>query len=384
MIDRGARHLVLVSRRSPSGSTARAVEELREGGAEVHTVAADMSNPEDVRRALDLPAEMPPLGGIVHSAGVLDDGLVTELDRPRVARVMAPKAAGAWNLHLATADRELDFFVLFSSVIGVLGAPAQAGYAAANAFLDALAHMRRSQGLPAVSIDWSGWSEIGMAAEASRNGRSIISEVGTLSPEQGVEALGRLLDASEPQVAVLPFRWGRWRELFPSFSRLPLLRELVEAEADEHRATRAEDLAAASRILAAGEDERPDLIAAYLQQELARVLETEPEALDVDAPLTHVGLDSLMALEVKNRVETTHGIELPIVGLIEDPTITNLATQVAGLLTGSETEPGAGQADGAEEAAAATAEILETLDELSDQELDALLGPAPGGTDPRS
>ncbi len=383
MVDRGARHLVLVSRRSPEGSTARAVEELREAGAEVLTVAADVSNPQDVRRALELPAGMPPLRGIVHSAGVLDDGLATELDRERVARVMAPKAAGAWNLHLATADRELDFFVLFSSVIGVLGAPAQANYAAANAFLDALAHLRRSQGLPAVSIDWSGWSEIGMAAEASRDGRSIISEVGTLSPEQGVEALGRVLAAGEPQVAVLPFRWGRWRELFPSFSRSPLLRELVEAEAEEHRAARAEDLAAASRILAAGEEERPDLIAAYLQQELARVLETEPEALDVDAPLTHVGLDSLMALEVKNRVETTHGIELPIVGLIEDPTITNLATQVAGLLTGRDTEAAAGPADGADEAAAATAEILETLDELSDQEVDALLGPASGGTDPR-
>ena len=113
------------------------------------------------------------------------------------------------------------------------------------------------------------------------------------------------------------------------------------------------------------------------------MLETEPEALDVDAPLTHVGLDSLMALEVKNRVETTHGIELPIVGLIEDPTITNLATQVAGLLTGRDTEAAAGPADGADEAAAATAEILETLDELSDQEVDALLGPASGGTDPR-
>jgi myxalamid-type polyketide synthase MxaE and MxaD len=383
MVDRGARHLVLMSRRQPSGAADRAIGELREAGAEVLTVAADVSNPQDVRRALDLPAGMPALRGVVHSAGVLDDGLATELDRERVARVMAPKAAGAWNLHLATADRELDFFVLFSSVIGVLGAPAQANYAAANAFLDALAHLRRSQGLPAVSIDWSGWSEIGMAAEASRGGHSIISEVGTLSPEQGVEALGRVLDAGEPQVAVLPFRWGRWRELFPSFSRSPLLRELVEAEAEEHRAARAEDLAAASRILAAGEEERPDLIAAYLQQELARVLETEPEALDVDAPLTHVGLDSLMALEVKNRVETTHGIELPIVGLIEDPTITNLANQVAGLLTGGEAEAAAGPADGADEAAAATAEILETLDGLSDHEVDALLGPASGGTDPR-
>jgi aryl carrier-like protein len=382
MIDRGARHLVLVSRRSPEGATARAVEELRASGAEVLTVAADVSNPHDVRRALDLPAGMPALRGIVHSAGVLDDALATELGRDQIARVMAPKAAGAWNLHLATADRELDFFVLFSSVIGVLGAPAQANYAAANAFLDGLAHLRRSQGLPALSIDWSGWSEIGMAAEATRNGGSIISEVGTLSPEQGVEALGQLLTRAAPQVAVLPFRWGRWRELFPSFSRMPLLRELVEAEAEEQHAARAEDLAAATRILAAGEDERPELIAAYLQQELARVLETEPEALDVDAPLTHVGLDSLMALEVKNRVETTHGIELPIVGLIEDPTITNLATQVAGLLSGRDAEP-AEETDAADEAAAATAEILETLDELSDQEVDALLGPASNGTDPR-
>ncbi|HEX5980902.1 MAG TPA: type I polyketide synthase, partial [Thermoleophilaceae bacterium] len=380
MINRGARHLVLVSRRSPEGSTMRAVEELRESGAEVFTVAADVSNPQDVRRALDLPPGVPPLRGIVHSAGVLDDALATELGREQVARAIAPKAAGAWNLHLATAGRELDFFVLFSSVIGVLGAPAQANYAAANAFLDALAQLRRSQGLPALSIDWSGWSEIGMAAEASRDGRSIISEVGTLSPEQGVEALGHLLGADEPQIAVLPFRWGRWRELFPSFSRSPLLRELVEAEAEEHQAARAEDLAAATRILAAGEDERPDLIAAYLQQELARVLETEPEALDVDAPLTHVGLDSLMALEVKNRVETTHGIELPIVGLIEDPTITNLATQVAGLLSGRDAEPAAGQADGTEEAAA-TAEILETLDELSDEEVGALLDPASSGTE---
>jgi short-subunit dehydrogenase/aryl carrier-like protein len=334
MIDQGARHLVLVSRRQPSGSAERALAELREGGADVLTVTADVSDPQDVRRALRLPASMPPLRGLVHAAGVLDDGLATDLDRERVARVMAPKVAGAWNLHLATAAHELDFFVLFSSVIGVLGAPAQANYAAANAFLDALAHLRAGQGLPALSIDWSGWAEIGMAAEASRNGGSIVSEVGTLSPEEGVEALGRLLEAGRPQVAVLPFRWGRWRELFPSFSRSPLLCELVEAEADRHGAARTEDLAAAGRILAAGDDERPGLIAAYLQQELARVLETEPDALDVDAPLTHVGLDSLMALEVKNRVEVTHGIELPIVGLIEDPTITNLATQVADLLDG--------------------------------------------------
>jgi myxalamid-type polyketide synthase MxaC len=345
MIDRGARHLALVSRRPPSGSAERALGELRGGGAEVLTVAADVSNPQDVQRALKLPAGMPPLRGVVHAAGVLDEGLATELDGERMARVMAPKAAGAWNLHRATAAHGLDFFVLFSSVMGVLGAPAQANYAAANAFLGALAHLRRSQGLPALSIDWSGWAEIGMAADASRTGRSIVSEVGTLSPEQGLEALGRLLEADEPQVAVLPFRWGRWRELFPSFSRSPLLRELVESEVDEHSAARAEDLAAASRILAAGEDERPGLIAAYLQQELAQVLETEPDALDVDAPLTHVGLDSLMALEVKNRVETTHGIELPIVGLIEDPTISNLATQVAGLLEGRSADAPPGGTD---------------------------------------
>jgi short-subunit dehydrogenase/aryl carrier-like protein len=384
MLDRGARHLVLVSRREPSGSAARALEELRSGGAEVRTVAADVSNPDDVQRVLELPAGAPPLRGVVHAAGVLDDGLATDLDGERLARVMAPKAAGAWNLHVATAACDLDFFVLFSSVIGVLGAPAQANYAAANAFLDALAHLRRSQGLPALSIDWSGWAEIGMAAEASRNGRSIISEVGTLSPEQGVEALGRLLEADEPQVAVLPFRWGRWRELFPSFSRSPLLRELVDAEADEQHEARAADRAAAEHILAAGEEERTGLIAAFLQQELARVLEIETDSLDVDAPLTHVGLDSLMALEVKNRVETTHGIELPVVGLIEDPTITNLATQVAGLIAGRGAEATSDRAQESEEAAAATADILETLDELSDREVDALLGSTPARSDPRA
>jgi phthiocerol/phenolphthiocerol synthesis type-I polyketide synthase D len=112
------------------------------------------------------------------------------------------------------------------------------------------------------------------------------------------------------------------------------------------------------------------------------VLEIESDSLDVDAPLTHIGLDSLMALEVKNRVETTHGIELPIVGLIEDPTITNLATQVSELLTGRGADAAARPGGEAEEAAAATAEILENLDELSDQEVDALLGSTRGGTDP--
>ena len=168
LVEKGARHLVLLSRSGASSAGEEVAADLAAKGATVTTIQADVSNESDLARALsEIRNTMPPLRGVIHAAGVLDDHLLLNLDAESFRRVLAPKVLGAWNLHTLTADLPLDFFVVFSSVASVLGSPGQANYAAANAFLDGLAHDRRSQGLPCLSINWGPWAEVGMAARAS-------------------------------------------------------------------------------------------------------------------------------------------------------------------------------------------------------------------------
>ena len=199
MVDRGARSLVLSGRKGTEGAAKPALDQLRAAGARVIVARADMARREDVQRLLsEIAASHPPLRGIVHAAGVLDDGVLLQQDWERFARVMAPKIAGSWNLHSLTLDLPLDFFVLFSSASSVLGSPGQTNYAAANAFMDALAHLRRSQGLPALSINWGAWSVSGMAATLDERDQRRWAERGlvAMSPADALASLGQLLDAS--------------------------------------------------------------------------------------------------------------------------------------------------------------------------------------------
>src|SRR5262249_31316913 len=150
----------------------------------------------------EIAKSMPPLRGIVHAAGVLDDGLVRQLSWERFARVVQPKVVGAWNLHCLTAELELDFFVLYSSFASVLGTPGQANHAAANAFLDALAWYRRALGLPALSLDWGAWSDIGSAAERQVGERLKTKGSGALTPEQGLRLLELTWRSTTAQIAI--------------------------------------------------------------------------------------------------------------------------------------------------------------------------------------
>ncbi|RQX26092.1 hypothetical protein DLJ57_23620, partial [Micromonospora chalcea] len=169
---RGARHLALLGRSRPSAYAGQVLDELRGQGVDVQVRQADIARHEDVTAVLaDLDRTMPPLAGVVHAAGVLDDGLMLQLDRARFRAVAAPKVDGAWHLHRATLDRDLDFFVLYSSAAALLGSPGQANYAAANAFLDTLAQRRRAQGRAALSVNWGPWSGSGLAARPDRGGQ---------------------------------------------------------------------------------------------------------------------------------------------------------------------------------------------------------------------
>ena len=164
LAEQGAGHLLLLGRRAPSAEAATAIVEMERLGARVTLVQADISQDGSQKVLSDTLAGLPPLRGVVHAAGVLDDGVLLDLTSARLAAVLGPKAWGAWNLHRWTRQQPLDFFVLFSSAAALLGSPGQANYAAANAFLDALAHHRHALGLPAVSIAWGPWAGSGMAA----------------------------------------------------------------------------------------------------------------------------------------------------------------------------------------------------------------------------
>src|SRR5262249_23185671 len=152
-------------------------------GAKIVVAQMDVTREDQVASVLArIDSSMPPLRGIIHVAGVLDDGLLLNLDRERLAAVMAPKFEGAWNLHSLTLNRPLAFFVLFSSIASVLGSPGQGPYAAANAFLDALSHHRRALGLPALTINWGPWGDVGMAARANRGRRLTMRGIDAIPP----------------------------------------------------------------------------------------------------------------------------------------------------------------------------------------------------------
>jgi hypothetical protein len=214
MIERGARRLVLMSRQAPSAEMQQVIDALvRDSGAEVRAEQADVSQRDEVARVL---SSIDRLRGVIHAAGVVDDALLLHQTEARFRHVMAAKIDGAWNLHLLTRDCPLDHFVLFSSAAGLLGAPAQGNYAAANAYLDALAWYRRAQGLPALSIGWGAWSEVGLpAAQVQSRSAARFARHENLTPQHGLAILEQLLNSSACHVAAMPINVRQWRQFYP-------------------------------------------------------------------------------------------------------------------------------------------------------------------------
>jgi acyl carrier protein len=238
---------------------------------------------------------------------------------------MAPKVQGAWNLHRASLQLPLDFFLLFSSAASVLGSAGQSGYAAGNQFLDALAHYRRARQLPAVSINWGPWSEVGLAARSDRGGRLESAGIKSLSAREGIEALGRVLISNPSQVTVMGVDWPAWRAAQPVLAEAPFFSRLdgaVVGPPNTQNPARAE-------LLTASPEERLQLLAERLRQHVASVLKLAPSKIELDQPLLALGIDSLMAIELKSRVEKELGIAIPLLQLIKGPSLTELARSIA-------------------------------------------------------
>jgi acyl transferase domain-containing protein/surfactin synthase thioesterase subunit/aryl carrier-like protein len=324
LAERGARRLILLGR-TPLPSRER-WSEVREGDAHFETIQGVLGLERlgthvhvealDVADAVRLDAFLaryrreghPPIAGLVHSAGIVKDQLLVNLDTERFFEVLRPKVLGAWNLHQALRDTPLDFFVLFSSTAGLMGSPGQANYAAANAYLDGLAHARRAAGLPGLSIAWGPWAEVGLAHSPERGGRLALRGMGSLSPEAGIAVLGRLLErASPPHVAVLDASWPELFTAYDDLSGRPLYAELrAQASNGAPRAPASIDVAA---LGAMGPTARQEALSAYLRSLLGRVVGSAPEAIDEHRPLNQLGLDSLMVMELSNRLKGALGVK---------------------------------------------------------------------------
>jgi acyl transferase domain-containing protein len=362
LVERGARHLALVGRQLPSGPRAEAVKALQRSGASVRTFAADAADPSRMAAVVaELKAGAPPLRGVVHAAGVLRPQPVREISADTLAHVLRPKVAGAWTLHEVTRESALDFFVAFSSGAALWGSHGLAHYAAANHFLDALAHHRKALGRPALSVNWGPWSGGMTTAEAQRVLAGM--GMGALSVDDGLRALDRLLGAGLTQAAVAKVDWAAFGPVYSAKVRRRLLEQL-EVAPEGPAALDAGDLL--RQLEQALPGDRRDLLSVQLQAEAARVLGLGASVrLEAGQGFNELGLDSLLAVELRNRLQRRLGHALPSTLAFDHPTIHSLAAYLLDdvLALASESRPPAAVGD----------DELAALETLSDSEVKKLI-----------
>ncbi len=328
LANRDAGHIVLVSRRPPSESTQAMIEAIEERGSRVYVKQADIGDQASMGRLIaEIKAELPPIKGVIHAAGVLSDGLLAEQSWDSFRQVLTPKEAGAWMLHELTLDEPLDFFILYSSVASILGSPGQANYAMANSFLDGLAHARHSAGLPALSINWGPWNE-GMAATENVAKGLARQGMTPLSAEEAHEAMERLLANGTTQATVLDVDWGRMRQRLPV--QAPPMLDTVWPDGS--------GLANGETVLLDKLREvqgsaRREVVVAHVQAELQQILST-PQPPEPDANLADLGLDSLMAVELSTHLQQQVGSDYAIPPTIafDYPSVGSLSDHLLELL----------------------------------------------------
>ncbi|MBI3243488.1 MAG: SDR family NAD(P)-dependent oxidoreductase [Chloroflexi bacterium] len=387
MVERGARHLMLMGRSGPTESARKVLDELELAGAKVIVAQADVSDRDQVEKVLaGIKQSMPPLRGVIHSAGVLDDGVLVKQAWSRFETVMAPKVAGAWHLHTLTQDAPLDFFVLFSSVASLLGSRGQGNHAAANAFMDTLAHHRRARGLPALSINWGAWAEVGAVVKHNVGERIQMQGLSIIEPKQGLQVLSRLMRQAKAQVAAMPLNWPVFMRQFAPGREPRWLSEMTgQAQA---RVVAEQPATAEPEIFRQLTDALPaqqrKLLLGYVSNQVIKVLRLGSTQVNQRQPLNEMGLDSLMAVELRNLLGTGLGLkrQLPATLVFDYPTVEALADYLAKeALALTPVEPPLIETPvELEPSGNGTGEVLDSIEELSDEDVDRLLAEKIKGT----
>ncbi len=320
LVEGGAGRVVLNGRSAPSESARDVIAELGER-TEIVVELGDVAEPGVADRLVSVAEQTGrSLRGVIHSAAVLDDELVAGLTKESLDRIWAPKAAGALRLHQATADRELDWWAGFSSVASLLGSPGQLSYACANACLDALVEWRRAAGLPATAINWGQWADVGLAREIS------FSVMDPMAPAEGLEALDTVLAGDFTKVGVARLRLDRVAEAFPEIRELGyftnLAGELELTDADD-------DWAGPDSLRGLDADQIERVVTARLRKRISAVMGFAADgAIEIDQPLTELGMDSLMAVRMRNTVRADFGVEPPVALILQGATLADLAVDL--------------------------------------------------------
>ncbi|MBE9224388.1 SDR family NAD(P)-dependent oxidoreductase [Phormidium sp. LEGE 05292] len=371
LVEQGAKHLVLVGRSLPKERAKATINQLEEMGTQVIAIQADISIEAEVASLLNqINTIMPPLKGIIHAAGVVDNRRILEHQWELFAKVFAPKVSGTWNLHRLTQDLALDFFVLFSSISCILGSAGTANYAAANAFLDGMAHYRSSLNLPGLSINWGAWSDVGMIEKVDRREVERLQTMGIslIAPQQGKAMLKQLLTQTSRQVTVLPINWSVFvkqsTNLSPFFANFTSAKPIQKSEF-------------LAQLEATKVDRRYQLVIDHVTEQVGQVLGRKLSTAELEQGFFELGMDSLMAVELRNRLQKSLACSLPATLSFDYPNVKVLADYLAkdylSIDKPSDTAYATLRERTNQDISQSNSDLLTDLDELSESEIEQLL-----------
>lgn len=374
----GAKHLVLVGRSTPSDTAMSQIRKLEQAGVEIVIAQADIVQTDSISTVFSrIKQDLLPLRGIIHSAAVVDDALIAQYSWQQFSKALAPKVQGTWNLHNLSKNQPIDFFVLFSSAASLLGGIGLGSYASANSFQDAMAYYRHSMNLPSITVNWGAIAEIGLeekfkTTEKAKN-KDKETGVSSIPPKRALETLDLLMKTDAVEVGVIPIDWSLG---LPQHLNSPFVAEfqaVLEKSLEPNKSAVTSYLTIWEQLQETPRGNHPDILATYLQEPIAKILGINSSSLTKQISLTSLGFDSLMAIELRNRIKTELNVDIPVSEFMAGKNILEIARYLEKKLSSSAINTRIEKIDQKTTETLTEEEILENLDQLSDSDIDSLL-----------
>ena len=322
LMNKYCRNIVLCGRSEPSPEASQVINKMKDNGVNIISFFGDIADKNYVNQTIDkVKNSLPPLKGIIHAAGITEDAVINRQNYDHFKNVMLPKIEGAWNLHMATKDLSLDFFVCFSSFVSIIGWPGQGNYAAANAFMDTLVYYRKQSGLPATTINWGPWANIGMAARLGKNLRDKFDAKGivSLDSDTALSVMEKILNKGISQSIVVNLDWKKYKSDLPFFESIKVKTEKSDNKTEKSNNEKKKPFI--NQLTSALPGDAKKMLISYIRSKLAVILGIKnPEQIHLRERLFEAGMDSLMAIELKNQLESDLGYSFRNSLLFDYPT----------------------------------------------------------------